>query len=160
MISDIKCDCMRLYISDSHDTLMYYGYWLYFNLKKGKRTRATGVDRYVNISGDWTGIKSELTGFSGQNVFRTCKWNIAHFFPGSNLFSLPPLEQCIFSVAYQFCLAIGLRIQGLQWTITTEDLNSDRENSSAFKVSNKLIFFHLRKNSNFSFHKNNWIIQL
>lgn len=128
-------------------------YWLYFSFKKGKQTRATGVNGYVNISDQLASIKSELTGFSGQNVFRTCKWThclLADNCLGLYFLSFFTAVQCIQIVAYQnFQLsAIGLRIQGLQWILKNFNKNffqkifakkkwsSDRANEVLFSLQN------------------------
>lgn len=76
--------------------------------------------RCVNICVELAGIKSESTGFSGQNVFRTCKWSHRLFdWPFFPYFLSAHLKFFFYWFLFSafHCglsnFAIGLRTQGL-----------------------------------------------
>ena len=64
--------------------------------------------RCVNISVELAGIKSEATGFSGQNVFRTCKWSHRLFDWPSFLYFLSAHLKKIFLLVSVQCISLWL----------------------------------------------------
>lgn len=84
-----------------------------FNLKKGKQTRATGVNCYVNISDELAGIKASVPVLAVRTSFKRVS-DTSPFWPAVFKPFLLLVLVHIFLVAYQSRLAVGLRIQGLQ----------------------------------------------
>lgn len=95
--------------------LMYFLLLIIFNFKKGKRTRATGVYRYVNISDELAGIKARLPVLAVRTSFERVSdispLNLAFSLSFHRNFSFVPVHLlCLI----KFSLANGLPIQGLQ----------------------------------------------